>query len=287
MRTGILSSPKVVACMPAWRAASFLRPVLESLAAQTYENLDVLISVDLCDDGTAELCEGFAAAQANFEVVRQSTRLGWIENSNALINRAEGDYLFFAFHDDPLEPTYVSRLVEALGSNPNAVLAFSDMTSGLGIERYCELEGITDRFERATKLLMSTEPWWCAHRGLFRAEAAKRIGGLRRHLGGEYGADWPWLVSLALQGEFVRVPEPLVFKNRRPDGLNAMLLRSTSLWKRLSVRLSCLRAVRGARPTADLSMRLHAMVLLPFAREEWWNLQRKLLRYSFFNRTPD
>jgi glycosyltransferase involved in cell wall biosynthesis len=273
--------------MPAWRAASFVGPVLESLAAQTYENLDVLISVDLCDDGTAELCERFAAGHPNFTVVRQPTRLGWIGNSNALLDRAEGDCFFFAFHDDPVKPTYVSQLVEALQCNPDAVLAYSDMISGLGIESYRELEGVTDRFERARRLLFSTTPWWCAHRGLFRAGAAKRVGGLRRHLGGEYGADWPWLVSLALEGGFVRVPEPLVFKNRRPDGLNAQLLKSTSLRKRLGVRLACLRAVRRARPAAAVSMRLHALVLVPFAREEWWNLQRRLLNRSFFNRTPD
>jgi glycosyltransferase involved in cell wall biosynthesis len=273
--------------MPAWNAASFLEPVLESLAAQTYENLDVLISVDLCDDGTAELCEAFAAVHPNVAVVRQTTHLGWIGNSNALINLAKGDYLFFAFHDDPLEPSFVSRLVEALRRNPDAVLAFSDMRSNLGIESYSELEGVTDRFERAAKLLLSAGPWWCAHRGLFRADAAASVGGLRRHLGGEYGADWPWLVSLALQGAFVRVPEPLVFKNRRADGLNAKLIKSTSFWKRLSVRLACLRAFRHARPTASVSMRLHAMTLVPFARGEWWDLQRKLASHSFFKGTPD
>lgn len=264
--------------MPAWNAASFIGPVLNSLAAQTYANLDVLISVDMCDDGTAELCEEFAAAHRNVMVIRQATRLGWIGNSNALLDRANGEYLFFAFHDDPVEPTYVSRLVDALQHNRNAVLAFSDMASDRGIERYLDLEGVTDPFERTNRLLVPTGPWWCPNRGLFRAVASKRAGGLRRHLGGEYGADLPWLVSLALQGEFVRVPEPLIFKNRRPEGLNAKLIGATSLWKRLAVRLACLNAIRRARPTFGLSMRLHAATVLRFAREEWWLLQERRVR---------
>ena len=273
--------------MPAWNATSFIGPVLESLAAQTYEHLDVLISVDLCNDGTVELCEEFAATHPNFFVIRQRNRLGWIGNSNALLNRAEGDYLFFAFHDDPLEPTYVSRLVEALEHNPSAVLAFSDMASDRGIESYRELEGLTDRFERAKRLLVPEEPWWCPNRGLFRAAAAKRLGGLRRHMGGEYGADLPWLMSLALLGGFVRVPEPLIFKNRRSDGLNAKFIKSSSSWKRLGVRLACLRAIRGARPSLSVSMRMHAAGLLHFVREEWWILQRKALGNLPFGRSPE
>jgi hypothetical protein len=223
-----------------------------------------------------------ADGRPNFEVVRQSIRLGWVGNSNALIRRAEGDYLFFAFHDDPLKPTYVSRLAEALERNPNAVLAFCDMVSDRGVEKYSELEGITDPIGRAQKLLAPTGPWWVPHRGVFRADVAKRLGGLRRHMAGEAAADWPWLVSLALQGEFIRVPEPLIFKNRRPQGLNASFNRLDSPWMRLAIRLSCLREIRRARLPLLASVRLHTAGLLRFAREEWWQLQRTLGRYVSF-----
>jgi glycosyltransferase involved in cell wall biosynthesis len=277
MRNVSSGPAKVVACVPAWRAASFIRPVLESLATQTYPNLHVLISVDACDDGTAELCEAFAGECPNVEVIRQSIRLGWVGNSNALIHRADGEYLFFAFHDDPIKPTYVSRLVEALEEHPNAVLAFCDMASDRGVERYSELEGVTDRIERAQKLLVPAGPWWVPHRGVFRADVGKRLGGLRRHLAGEAAADWPWLVSLALQGEFVRVPEVLIFKNRRPDGLNASFNRLDSAWMRLCIQLSCLREIRRARLPLVASVRLHTAGLLRFAREEWWQVQRTLV----------
>ena len=32
------------------------------------------------------------------------------------------------------------------------------------------------------------------------------------HLAGEYKADWPWLLQLALLGEFIHIPEPLIRK---------------------------------------------------------------------------
>ena len=48
--------PRAVALLPARNAESFIEPVLESLAAQTYPNLEVLISDDASTDRTAEIC---------------------------------------------------------------------------------------------------------------------------------------------------------------------------------------------------------------------------------------
>ncbi|HET7032570.1 MAG TPA: hypothetical protein VFJ48_05555, partial [Casimicrobiaceae bacterium] len=97
------------------------------------------------------------------------------------------------------------------------------------------------------------------------------------HWGGEYAADWPWLLALALQGEFIRVPKPLVRKIRRPDGLNAKLIESTSVAKRIAVNLACLTEVRRARLPYRASLRLHGECALAIARGEWWRAQRRLL----------
>ena len=124
---GNAATPRVVACLPAWRAAAFIGRTLDALAAQTYPNLDVLISDDASTDDTAAICERFAAEHARFRLVRQSATSGWIGNVNALLRAANGDYLLFAFHDDPSSrPT--SRLRRPrLESESAAVMAFSDI----------------------------------------------------------------------------------------------------------------------------------------------------------------
>jgi glycosyltransferase involved in cell wall biosynthesis len=213
--------PRVVACMPAYKAAAFIEPVLESLAAQTYANLEVLVSVDVCGDGTAEICERFAASHANFGVIRQTERRGWIGNSNALLAAADGDFAFFAFHDDPLMPRYVERLVQAFSGHPDAVVAFSDVDTNEGPMSYPNLDGLTDRFTRFKTLMVSYGAWWLPLRGLMRMDAVRRLGGLERLVYGEYASDWPWLLRLSLLGEFVRVPERLIHKEIRPGGLVA------------------------------------------------------------------
>ena len=249
---------RVVACMPAWNAEPFVRKTLEALAAQTYPALEVLVSDDASDDATAAICERFAASDRRFRVLRQPQRRGWIGNTNVLLDAAGGSLCFFAFHDDPPEPTYVARLVEALERHPGAVLAFSDVLSRDGVARYVELDGISDRLERARRLLRMQGHWWIPNRGLFRLEAARRVGGMRRHLAGEYKADWPWLLHLSLLGEFIRVPEPLIRKVWRDESLSAGWNRRLRVWPAAAVMLACAREVRRARPPFSEEIRMHS-----------------------------
>jgi glycosyltransferase involved in cell wall biosynthesis len=247
--------PRVVACMPAWNAAAFIEPVLASLAAQTYPALSVLISVDVCNDGTAEICEAFADRHPNARVVRQTERLGWVGNSNALLRMADGVFLFFAFHDDPLHPEYVARLVEALERSPEAGLAFSDVESNLGPYSYDLLDGVDDAYERAYRILCGGGPWWVPNRGLIRTSVARAAGGLRRHRAGEFSADWPWLLRLAMLGAFVRVSEPLLVKHFRPTGLSTSW--DYGLWRRVAVQFDLLQVIRSSTLSPGQKLRLH------------------------------
>ena len=262
--------------MPAWNAAGFIAPVLESLAAQTYPALSVLISVDVCDDNTAQLCEAFSARRSNVTVVRQARRLGWVGNSNALLRMADGEFLFFAFHDDPLGPDYVARLVAALQRTPEAVLAFSDVNTNRGRYSYDLLEGVRDPCVRAAHLLRGDGDWWVPNRGLIRASVAKAAGGLRRHPGGEFSADWPWLLRLALLGEFVRVPEPLLFKNFRPAGLSTTWKKGLS--QRAGVQIDLLRAIRSSTLSPAQKRRLRLSRIWQGIQEERWRLQSHFSR---------
>jgi glycosyltransferase involved in cell wall biosynthesis len=263
--------PRVVALLPAWNAEAFIGKTLAALAAQTYPDLDFLISDDASTDGTAEICRAFAATTPHARVLAQPTQLGWIGNVNALLRAADGDYFFFALHDDPVDPTYVERLVEALETHPRAVLAFTDVEAAGRRWTYPNLDGVSDRAERARRLLSRQGHWWVPYRGLFRVAAARQIGGMRRHVAGEFMADWPWLLRLALLGEFARVPEPLVHKVWLKRGLSRSWRYSP--WQRLGVTLACLHTIRQAGFPLVAELRLHRTTLLGPLRRRWWDLR--------------
>jgi glycosyltransferase involved in cell wall biosynthesis len=242
----------VVALLPVWNAERFIAPVLDSWANQTYPNLQVLISDDASTDRTAEICADFAARHAKFELLRQPRRLGWVGNTNALLSRADGAYFMFAAHDDIPMATYVARLLGLLEDNQQAVLSFSDIWWRNGPDNskspnlyvYRDLDGVSNRLERSVRAArrIGIPPSYLitvAYRGLFRASAARQVGGLHRHMAGEYGADWPWLLHLALLGEFVRVPEALIEKVTWPTSLSGSW--KGSVWQHVGVVAACLR----------------------------------------------
>ena len=252
--------PSVVACLPAFNSSAVILDTLEALEAQDYPNLKIHISDDASEDDTFSLCQAFADRSDKFHLVRQVTRLGWIDNVNALLDSAIADYLFIIPHDDIVYPSYVSRLVASLEANPNAFLAFADTkivfcdndvaSQPQLIAEYKELDNITELMERAKRAAryhLDTTSHWpntlvVAFRGIFRSSAIKRIGGLRRNVTGEFGADWAWLFQLALLGEFVRVPETLLEKRIVVGSLS--MSWNYTLTQRFGAWFGCMAGVR-------------------------------------------
>lgn len=238
------SLTRVTALLPAWQSVGFIQATLDSLSAQTYGNFSVLVSVDLCDDGTAELCEAHAANDARFRVVRQSRRLGYAGNCSALLDLADGEYALFAFHDDLLAPTYLEKTARALDGDPDAVVSFSDvhLTNTDGSEelwQFDALEGVTDPVARAFTMLDEGQKWWVPNRGLFRLDLVRQIGDVKPHGGGEYSCDWPWLFHMSLLGKLVRVPEVLCYKRYMQGSLSRGWRATPEL--QLEVYAACLR----------------------------------------------
>lgn len=274
--------PRVLALVPAWKAAGFIARTLDALAAQTCAGLAVLISDDASPDDTAAICERRAVEDPRFRVIRQAHNRGWVGNVNALLGEArDADYLHFAFQDDLPEPGYLQRCVAALEADPAAVLAFSDIRlvrqDGTVEERsYTRLDGVTDRIERARRIARLEGSWWIPNRGVFRASAAREIGGLRRHGAGEFSADWPWLLEMSLLGGFVRIPERLVTKFYVPGSLSRSWRFGARQWA--AVAASAMTAVSRRRLPVRDQVRLHATLALFVLRQFRRSSRRRLTR---------
>lgn len=257
------SPTKVTALVPAWQAAEFIQKTLDSLSSQTHVNLDVLVSVDHCDDETHAICLRHSRSDPRFRVLRQDQRLGYVGNCNLLLAHAEADYALFAFHDDILAPDYVEKLCAVLDSRPQVVMTYSDvlLTDVNGETRhweYPDLDGIRDRVARGRKVLWREGLWWVPNRGIFRLDRARRIGGLKTHWAGEFSADSPWLFHMSLLGEFQRVPETLCFKFYKAGSISRSWTFSRAQW--YAVTVACLRELWGSDLTTREKLRLSSSI---------------------------
>lgn len=107
--------PRVSLMMPCRNGGVHLAAALDSLLAQDYPNLEILICDDASDDGSAEL---LAARLADYsgphavKLLRNEARQG-IETYNRLMEAARGEFVVVAHADDISYPQRVMRLVEA------------------------------------------------------------------------------------------------------------------------------------------------------------------------------
>ena len=251
--------PKVTALVPCYKSAGFVGRTLDCLAAQTWPNLEILIGEDHSPDDTLAVVRAFAAGRSNVRVLERETNLGWLRNSNDLMARATGELMFFAFHDDLYASDYVGKLAAALRRNPQAIMAFSDveLTELDGTRRrwnYTALDGVTGSFGRAMVMGRRGPHWAVPNRGLFRAEAFRRIGGIKPNDYGEYSADWTWLLHMALLGDFVRVPEVLCEKFYKPGSISRQ-------WSKTREQNAALRRA-GVRVARESELPAHQRLLL-------------------------
>jgi hypothetical protein len=116
--------PAVTAIVAAYRAGDYLREAIASALAQTWTDLEVLVSDDAADPAVRQLAESFNDSRVRYRA--NPVRLGVAGNHWAGFAAARGRYLAILNHDDLWRPDFLMVLVAALESEPDVVVAFCD-----------------------------------------------------------------------------------------------------------------------------------------------------------------
>ena len=106
---------------PVYNGEAHLHTLLDSLLAQTYPQMEIILVDDGSTDGTVQTAESyrekFAAKGYSFRIV-----CGTHKNASAAINGglpyATGEFLIWPDSDDRLEPESVEKRVRFLGEHP-------------------------------------------------------------------------------------------------------------------------------------------------------------------------
>ena len=99
--------------VPVYNIEGYLPRCLETIAAQTYANLDIILVDDGSTDKSGEICDHFAEMDKRARVIHQMNQ-GTSAARNLGLKEARGDYLMFVDGDDYLHVDIVKVLYEAI-----------------------------------------------------------------------------------------------------------------------------------------------------------------------------
>ncbi|HEU5079201.1 MAG TPA: glycosyltransferase family A protein [Opitutaceae bacterium] len=94
--------------IPAYRASAYIGLTLESIAAQTYKNWEILVLEDGIFDDTAEKVRAFAAtASRPVRLIQREKNQGVSRARNTLLDEARGQFIAFLDADDLWTPDHL------------------------------------------------------------------------------------------------------------------------------------------------------------------------------------
>jgi alpha-1,3-rhamnosyltransferase len=111
-----MNSPFVTIGVPVWNHERYVAACLESAAAQTYANLDLVIIDDGSSDNSLSIVETFIAGhRRRFRNVHLASRphRGLCANFNEVVSASKTDWICLTGSDDVMYPDRVSALVAA------------------------------------------------------------------------------------------------------------------------------------------------------------------------------
>lgn len=110
--------PLISIAMPTCnRADSYLRQAIQSAVAQTYPNIEIIVSDNCSTDNTEQLVKSFNDSKIRY--FRQSKNIGMVPNSNFCLDEAKGAYFILLHDDDLLDHDFVSNCMNAVNDDTN------------------------------------------------------------------------------------------------------------------------------------------------------------------------
>lgn len=115
-----MSVAKVTVAIPTYNRAELLAGCIESVLAQDYPDLQLLVLDNASQDDTQEVVRLLAKQDRRITYIRHETNIGFVRNWNSIIEVNKSQYLTIVPDDDLLLPGFISESVQALDEHKSA-----------------------------------------------------------------------------------------------------------------------------------------------------------------------
>lgn len=107
-----MKQPLISIIIPVYNGEKYLRPCIESILQQSYQNWELLLIDDGSHDHSGAICDEYSADPRITAIHKQNG--GQAAARNKGISMAKGDYISFIDCDDWLEPDMYEQLINTL-----------------------------------------------------------------------------------------------------------------------------------------------------------------------------
>ena len=128
-----MSSKLVSIIVPVYNVENYLAECLESILAQTYTELEILLVNDGSTDSSSDICLHYAAKDSRIKVINKENG-GLSSARNAALQQMTGSFVSFVDSDDTIEVDMIEKLIRAQEDTDADIVV-------CGYERYDDATG--------------------------------------------------------------------------------------------------------------------------------------------------
>jgi glycosyltransferase involved in cell wall biosynthesis len=234
-----VAKPLVSALIGAYNAAAYLGDAIDSVIAQSYRPLELIVVDDGSTDGTSEVARSYGDSL----IYEFQENAGNGAARNHAVRLASGDLFAFLDADDRFVPGKLDRQWEALAADPGLDLVFGHVREFVSPE-------LTDDERGSIRPPVPIAPWTAPNLMLIRREAFFRVGPFSETLKVGVTVDW---YARALEAGLRSLMLPDVVLDRRLHLANNGLRERASRGQYLHVLRASLERRRARAGESDRS----------------------------------
>ncbi|MCR2049406.1 glycosyltransferase [Acetatifactor muris] len=222
--------PKITVIMPSLNVAGYIRPCMESVLAQTMQDMEILVIDAGSEDGTWEILQEYAALDKRINMM-QSDRKSYGYQVNLGISLARGEYVGIVETDDIILPDMYEILYGAAKSTKadyvkGVAEAFIETQRGENIchfikvfpqEKYDACDGAVEMIpSKSPELVLNDFYLWS---GIYRKEFMKNIR-LNESAGAAY-QDIGFMLQAHFKADWAVYIDRLVYRYRTDNATSS------------------------------------------------------------------
>lgn len=123
---------KVSIIVAVYNIEAYIEPCLQSVMAQTWKNLEMIVVDDGSEDDSGKICDRYEANDQRIIVIHKKNE-GLSAARNEGLSRATGKYIYFLDGDDWIEPDLIETVISRLKEDNELVIFRSETIDGEGI----------------------------------------------------------------------------------------------------------------------------------------------------------